>query len=50
MELHINVLDIWSSDDEERGPIDLSKDDHGKTLAVAKIEEKSEERAEGSES
>ena len=49
-ELHVNVLDIWSSDDEEGGPIDLWKDDKRKTPAVTKTEEKFEERAEGSES
>ena len=47
-ELHINVLDIWSSDEEEGGLIDLWKNDKRKAPAVAKTEEKSKEKAEGS--
>ena len=42
MDLDVNVLDIWSSDDEEKGKIDLWKDDNGKAQPVAKIEEKPE--------
>ena len=42
IELNINVLDIWSSDDEEGGKIDLWGDDKGKAQSVAKTEEKSE--------
>ena len=41
IELNINVLDIWSSDDEEGGKIDLWRDDKGKAQPVAKTEEKS---------
>ena len=42
MDLDVNVLDIWSSDDEEKGKIDLWKDDNGKAQPVAKTEEKPE--------
>ena len=41
MELGMNVLDIWSSDDEEGGRINLWKDDKGKKVQpVGKVEEK----------
>ena len=42
MGLSISVLDIWSSDDEEGGKIDLWKGDERKAQSVAKTEEKSE--------
>ena len=49
VKLSVNVLDIWSSDDEEGGKIDLWKDDKGKAQPVAKTEEKSEgPKSEGS--
>ena len=40
LELNVIVLDIWSSDDEEEGRIDLWRDD--KIQPVAKTEEKPE--------
>ena len=41
IELDVNVLDIWSTDDEERGRIDLWKDDKGKKAQlVGKVDKK----------
>ena len=44
MELNVNVLDIWSFDDEEGKRFDLWKDNKGvKAQPAAKVEKKSEE-------
>ena len=50
MELNVNILDIWSYDDEEGERIDLWRDDKRKAQSVAKAEGKNEElKSEGSE-
>ena len=47
IELKVNVLDIWSSDDEEEGRFDLWKEDSGTKARPSKRSEKRKEEAKG---
>ena len=45
LELSVHVLDIWSSDDEHEGQIDLwENDEANKSQQVGEVEEKKEEK------
>ena len=50
MKLKVNVLDIWSSDDEEEGRIDLWKEDKGTKAHASRRAEEKEEKFESGES